>query len=390
VPYAQTMRFGFATATRIVFGEGALKEVGPEASAWGGRALVVTGRTASRARRLLDDLSHVEMETELFQVPGEPSVEIVGEALASARRHQSDLIIAIGGGSVLDTGKAVAALLANGGEPLDYLEGIGRGKPLTRRAVPCIAIPTTAGTGSEVTRNAVLGSAEHRVKVSMRSPLMLPALAVVDPELTYSLSPDQTAGPGLDTLTQLIEAYVSSRANPLTDGICCEGLPRGARSLRRAYENGADKSARRAMSMASLFGGLALANAGLGAAHGFAGPIGGLFPAPHGALCACLLPHVMATNVRALQERGADEECLARYDRVARMVTGRPDARASDGIEWVGALCRALRIPALSTYGIREKDFPTLIEKAKKASSMRGNPIALTEAELEGILQSAV
>ncbi|HSG20091.1 MAG TPA: iron-containing alcohol dehydrogenase, partial [Burkholderiaceae bacterium] len=276
--------------------------------------------------------------------------------------------------------------------PLDYLEVIGAGKAITQPAAPYLAIPTTAGTGAEVTRNAVLGSPEHRVKVSLRSPLMLPRLAVIDPELTYQLPPRLTASTGLDALTQLLEPYVSHLANPLTDAICREGLRRAARSLRRAYRQGrADLPARNDMALASLLGGLALANAKLGAVHGFAGPLGGMFPAaPHGATCAALLPQVMAVNVQALQERATAERALRRYDEVAQILTGSDRATAADGVAWVRDLCRELQIPPLNSYGLTEADFPALIEKSAKASSMKGNPIKLTGEEMAEILRRAL
>ena len=384
------MRFEFATATRILFGMGTLQEVGPIAKGMGARAFVVTGRTPSRAEPLLTALNAQGVEYVTFSVDGEPTTEVVRLGTQRARENQCDLVIGFGGGSALDAGKAIAALLMNGGSPLDYLEGIGRGKPLIQAPAPYIAIPTTAGTGTEVTRNAVLASPEHRVKVSLRSPLMLPRLALVDPEFTYTLPPDVTARTGLDALTQLIEPYVSNRATPMTDGFCREGMRRTARSLRRAYERGDDPAAREDMALASLFGGLALANAGLGAAHGFAGPLGGMFPAPHGAVCAALLPHVMEINVRALRERLPGSEALQRYDEIACILTENVRATAADGVHWVLDLCQALHIPPLSSYGVMVKHVPTLIEKASVASSMKGNPIVLTPDEMQEILTRAL
>jgi alcohol dehydrogenase class IV len=235
-----------------------------------------------------------------------------------------------------------------------------------------------------------LGSPEHRVKVSLRSPLMLPRLAIVDPELTYDLPPALTASTGLDALTQVLEPFVSPLANPLTDAICREGLQRVARALRRAYEHGGDVTARQDMALASLLGGLALANAKLGAVHGFAAPFGGMFPAPHGATCAALLPHVMAINVQALQARDPDHQALRRYAEAAQLLTGHDRATAGDGVTWAQALCRELQVPGLSTYGLTEADFPMLIEKAAKSSSMKGNPIELTAEELGEILSRAL
>lgn len=384
------MRFEFATATRIIFGPGTLREVGPIVTEMGRRALVVTGRSVERAAPLLDALSAEGVGTTVFSVTGEPTTEVVRRGTEQARKTACDLVIGIGGGSALDAGKAVAALLTNGGDPLDYLEVIGAGKPLIRPSAPYIAIPTTAGTGAEVTRNAVLVSPEHRVKVSLRSPLMLPGLALVDPELTYGLPPAVTASTGLDALTQVMEPYVSKTANPLTDAICREGMHCAARSLRRACEQGDDPAAREDMALASLFGGLALANAKLGAVHGFAGPLGGMFHGPHGAICARLLPHVMRVNVHALRERGRNSRALQRYDEVAQILTGDKRATADDGVRWVRDLCDALKVPPLATYGLTRENFRTLVQKASAASSMQGNPIKLTRSELELILTRAL
>jgi len=384
------MRFEFATATRIIFGPGTLREVGPIAAEMGSRALVVIGHTAARATPLLDELAAQGIDTVTYSVASEPTVGTARLGVQRAQEAECDLVIGFGGGSTLDTGKAIAALLTNGGDPLDYLEVIGAGQPLTRPSAPCIAIPTTAGTGSEVTRNAVLTSPEHRVKVSMRSPLILPRLALVDPELTYSLPAAITASTGLDALTQVLEAYVSNRANPLTDGLCREGMCRAARSLRRAYEQGDDAAARQDMALASLFGGLALANAKLGAVHGFAGPMGGMFSAPHGAICGRLLPHVVAVNVRALQERMPESEALRRYDEVAQILTGNTSATADDGVAWVQELCDALQVPSLASNGVTAVEFPALIEKASVSSSMQGNPIRLTTGEMREILTQAL
>lgn len=308
------MRFEFATPTRIIFGAAALDEVAPLAAEMGSCAFVVTGRSTERAKPLLEQLNKRQIKCITFNVPGEPTTTIAKAAVSQARQAECDLVIAIGGGSVIDTGKVVAAMLTNSGQLKDYLEVVGQARALACRAVPHIAIPTTAGTGAEVTRNAVLGLPEHRGKVSMRSPLMLPSLAVVDPLLTHSMPPFITAGTGLDAITQLIEAYVCNKANPLTDGICREGLKRAGRSLRIAYENGSNRAAREDMALASLFGGLALANAKLGAVHGLAGPLGGMISAGHGVICARLLPYVMKANIRALQSRADDLPALARYD----------------------------------------------------------------------------
>jgi alcohol dehydrogenase class IV len=379
------MRFEFATATRIVFGAGVRREAPGAAAALGRRALLVTGAATERVSGCL-----AGMPTVPFAVAGEPTIETARRGVALAREEGCDVVVAIGGGSAIDAGKALAALLTNPGDPLEYLEVIGRGQPLECAPAPFIAMPTTAGTGSEVTRNAVLGSPEHRVKASLRSERMLPRLALVDPELALGLPPGVTASTGLDALTQLIEPYVSVRSNAMTDLFCVEGIQRAGRALPRVWENGADIEARTDMAWAALLGGLALANAGLGAVHGFAAPIGGMFPSPHGAVCAALLPHAMAINVEALHRRAAGSVALERYQEVARLLTGRPQATAEDGIQWVAELCRKLEIPPLRTYGVRDGDIPALVEKAARASSMKGNPIALDGGELREIVARAM
>jgi len=382
------MRFEFATATRILFGPGAVIDVPPAAAVLGRRALLVTGGDIERSGPLREQLSAHGIATVTVAVAGEPTVDTARAGAQRAREQACDLVIGLGGGSVLDSGKAIAALLTNGGDPLDYLEVIGRGKALAKPSAPYIAIPTTAGTGAEVTRNAVLASPEHHVKVSLRSPLMFPRLAVVDPELTHTLPPAITASTGLDALTQLIEPFVSNSANPLTDALCREGIRRAARSLRRAYEDGSDAAAREDMALASLFGGLALANAKLGAVHGCASPLGGLFPAPHGAICARLLAYVMDANVRALQVHAAGSP--TRYAEIARILTGRLDATIPEGIEWVRSLCADLDIPGLSRYGLTEAGIPTVVAEAQRTSSIRGNPVVLSDRELADILRKAL
>jgi len=384
------MRFEFATATRIIFGPGTLSEVSAIAPKLGSRALVVTTRTVSRAQPLFALLDKTGIAYECFAVDGEPTVETARAGTELACKTDCDLIIGFGGGSVLDTGKAIAGLLTNDGDPLDYLEVIGRGQPISQSAAPYIAIPTTAGTGAEVTMNAVLASPEHRQKVSLRSPLMLPRVALVDPTLTFDLPPAITATTGMDALTQCLEPFVSNKANPMTDSLAREGMTRAARSLLRAYEHGDDPTAREDMAITSLFGGLSLANAKLGAVHGFAGVIGGMFPAPHGAVCARLLPPVMTVNVRALRQRQPDSDALHRYDEMARILTGNSNAKSDDGVTWVEELGSALQIPPLSAYGITPVDFPVLIEKSASASSMQGNPIKLTPDELEEVLTRAL
>lgn len=380
--------FEFATANRIVFGAGKLNELGKQIEARTKRLLLVRGRSSDAITRVEEILSASGIPFTESQVHGEPTIEVVREGVKVAQG--CDAVIGLGGGSVLDTGKAIAALVTNPGDVFDYLEVIGKGQPLVNAPLPYIAIPTTAGTGSEVTRNAVLESTEQNVKVSLRSPMMLPRLALVDPELTYTLPPELTASSGLDALTQLIEPFVSAKANPMTNAICREGLSHAARSLRGAYENGADKEAREGMSLAALFGGLALANAALGAAHGFAGPLGSMLHAPHGVLCARFLPLVMKANIKALETRQPGHPVLERYTEIARILTGKKDATAQDGVRWVSELVRDLKIPRLVTYGMSEEKFSEAIEKTRNANSFKGNPIALNDEELREILVRAL
>jgi alcohol dehydrogenase class IV len=393
----------FATAGRIVFGAGTRHQLPAILRTFGNRALLVGGRhlhdnhaDAASGMLMLPDLGDVVP----FVVNGEPTIDVVRRGAELFRAERCEVVIGIGGGSVLDAAKAIAALATNRGDALDYLEVIGRGQPLEQPPAPCIAAPTTAGTGSEVTRNAVLGSPEHGVKASLRHASMLPRVAVIDPELTLTLPPAVTASTGLDALTQVIEPYVSPRATPMTDAFCLEGIRRVARALRIAAgpEGASRLDARIDMSLASLFGGLALANAGLGVIHGFAAPIGGMFSAPHGAVCAALLPHGMTANLQALRVRaksadGAAAAALAAIDRyrmVAVTFTGDSEATPEAGIAAVASLCADLRIPGLRAYGINETHAEELARKALNSSSMKANPITLGEAQMHAVLLAAL
>jgi alcohol dehydrogenase class IV len=383
------MTWEFATAGRILFGPGAASQIAPAARAMGKRALLVTGRKPRQAARLVADLHAAGAGCTPFPTAGEPTLETVRAGVETARREGCDVVIACGGGSAIDAGKAIAAMLTNPGDVLDYLEVIGSGRALEFPPLPFIAAPTTAGTGSEATRNAVLLSPEHGVKASLRSPMMLPRLAVIDPECMLSVPPEVTAATGLDALSQLLEPFVSGRANAFTDMLCREGLRRAAACLRRAHADGADLEARTGMAMASLLSGMALANAGLGAVHGFAAPIGGAFPAPHGAVCAALLAPVTQWNLRALRQREPLSPALAKYEEAARLLD--PAARSADDlVDWLEQIRQDLCIPRLSAYGLREADIPALCEKAARASSMKGNPIQLEQSELEAILRAAL
>lgn len=384
------MRFELALPHRVLFGRGTVAELAPAARAHGRHALVVTGRDATRAAPLVDQLASAGLAVTTLPIAQEPTTEDARRGVATARAAGCDHVIGLGGGAAIDAAKAISALLTNPGDLLDYLEVIGRGRTLEIPAAPCLAVPTTAGTGAEVTRNAVLASPAHQVKVSLRSPSMLPRLALIDPELTFSLPPALTATTGLDALTQLIEPYLSCRAQPFTDALCVEGLRAAARSLRRACESGRDAAARTDMALASLHGGFALANAGLGAVHGLAGPIGGMFPAPHGAVCAALLAPTLETNLRALRARAPQHPALPRFAELGRLLTGRPQADAEDALRWVADLVAALRIPRLAHFGVTAADAEAIVSAAARASSMKANPLPLTPAELHSILTAAL
>jgi alcohol dehydrogenase class IV len=380
--------FELATAARIVFGAGRAAEVPAEAAAMGlSRVLLVTGRTAGRAAPLAAGLAARGVASVGFPVAGEPTVELVREGIALGRREGCQGVIAVGGGSAIDAGKAVAGLLGNGADdPLEHLEVVGRGLPLTRPALPFVAVPTTAGTGSEVTRNAVLGAGG--TKASLRSPHLLARLAVVDPDLLVGLPRHVLVASGLDALSQLVEPFLSARANPVTDGLAAEGLRRSSRALRPACLEGLTAGRREDLALASLLGGLCLANAGLGAVHGFAAPAGAALGAPHGALCAALLAPCLTVNLRALRARAPEGE--ARFAELARILTGRPDAAPEDGIAWVEALCRDLGVKGLAAHGLRPEGIADLVARARGASSMKANPVALTEPELEEVVRLAL
>ena len=381
--------FEFATAGRIVFGSGTRRSLGGILAGLGRRVLVVGGATRRHDAWLDPLLAEQGVVRADFAVAGEPTLDTARAGAAAARSAGCDLVLGLGGGSVLDAAKAIAALATQPGDVLDYLEVIGGGRPLVAPPLPCVAVPTTAGTGSEVTRNAVLGSPEQGVKASLRSPAMLPRVAVVDPELTLSLPAAVTAASGLDALAQLIEPFVSVKRQPLTDAVCRAGLARVAWALRQACAEPGDLAAREAMSLASLCGGMALANASLGAVHGFAGPIGGMFPAPHGAVCAILLAGVIEANIAATRQ-GADTDTLARYAEIARLLTGDATAQPDAAAAWVRQLVAELAIPPLAAWGMTTADIPAVVEKARQASSMKGNPASLAEETLAAILAGAL
>ncbi len=383
-------RFDLAVPADIRFGAGRVGEVPEAFSALGAeRVLVITGRTVHRADAVRTALTEAGISSVGFAVAGEPSVDLLREVVAVAADSSSDAVLGFGGGSALDVAKAAAVLTTSGGDPMDHLEVVGAGRPIEKPGLPCIAVPTTAGTGSEVTRNSVLSAGE--VKASLRSPLMLPRVAVVDPDLLVDLPRPVIAASGMDALAQLIEPLLSARANPFSDALARDGIRRSARSLRRAADEGmADPGVREDLALASLFGGLCLANSGLGAVHGLAAAAGARLSAPHGAVCAAVLAAAMAVNLEALRERAPDHPALPRMAEVAAILTGRPDASAEDGISWLEDLTMALSVPRLGRYGLEKNGIPDLVAAGQAASSMRANPIALSADEITEIVNRSL
>lgn len=388
--HSTCMHFTFQAPATVVFGRDTARQLPAHIAATGHAALVVTGANPARHRDLLETIRQAGLAVTLFPVAGEPTVETAMSGAHLARAQGCDVVVGLGGGGALDTAKAVAALATNTEDVFTYLEVVGAGQPLTERPLPLVAVPTTAGTGAEATANAVLTVPGERVKVSLRSAMMLPDVALVDPLLSATMPPAVTAATGLDALTQLLEAFVSNKANPMTDALCREGLQRASGSLLAAYTDGKNLDAREDMALASLLGGMALANAKLGAVHGFAAPLGGLFGAPHGQVCASLLSVVTTANIRALRERAPDSPALAAYATAAVILTGSPQATPEDGASRLATLCRALHAPTLGQLGLTPADIPTVVEKTARASSMKGNPIELSSKELADILSAAI
>ena len=381
--------FEFAPPERIVFGAGKVTQAGALTASLGQSALLVTGRDVRRAEPVRESFRSAGLNWVEWAVAGEPTVSEVRAGAEAARSLGVDCVVACGGGSVLDAGKAIAALTPQSGDVFRFLEIIGQGLPLENHPLPFLAMPTTAGTGAEATRNAVLTSPEHALKVSLRSPKMVPRIALIDPSLSLGLPPELTACTGLDALTQLLEPWVSCKANGMTDACCREGIPRMVRSLGKAIADGQNLEARTDLAYGAFLSGLALAHSGLGAVHGLAGPIGGRFLAPHGAVCAALLGPVWRANVETLSRTTPGHPTLERYRQAAQWLTGIPGASIDEGLRWITESVREWPIPRLAQYGLRVSDFPELVRAAQASSSMKGNPIGLPDEVLLQVLAEA-
>jgi alcohol dehydrogenase class IV len=385
------MAFDFFGVPRIVFGRGAVARLPEIGQSLGTKAMVVFNGAAHPG--IADLLASKGVACVSLRQRGEPRVRDVEAGVDLAWRENCDVLVGAGGGSAIDAAKAIAGVLANGGSPLDYMEVIGKGQPIAKSAAPWVAVPTTAGTGAEVTRNAVIGEPSRKFKASLRSELLLPRVALVDPELGVGAPREVTASSGMDALCQLIESYTSTGATPVTDALALKGIELAAGSLRRAYADGSDVDARADMALAALLSGVTLTNAGLGAVHGFAAPLGANFPVPHGTACAALLPHVMAANIAALRSQSREHPVLRRYAAVGRLLGpgAGGDERAMDaGVAATSALVSDLRIPPLRQYGLTLQRVPEMVALARKASSMRFNPVALTDDALAEALTRAI
>ncbi len=379
------MEFQFLTSPRIIFGAGAVDQLGEVVAEHGERPLLVLGGEETGGARHEQMIERVSPAA-VGHCHREPTAEDVDGVVAGAREKGCDVVVAAGGGAVLDCGKAASAMLTNPGSLEEYLEGVGTGRAIEMPPCPTVAVPTTAGTGSEVTKNAVISGPGY--KKSVRSPMMIPKVALVDPRLTRTMSPALTASCGMDALIQLMEAYISRSATPMTDGLAIQGVELAGWSLPRAFADGDDDEAREAMALASLLGGVCLANAGLGAVHGFASPLGALFPIPHGVACAALLPQVMEANLRASRDTEVEKRVWSRFAMLMQTLTGQRND-VETGLEILGDLQQKLSIPRLGELGVSEADFPRIVAGAR-GSSMGYNPVALTDEQLTGILAAAL
>ena len=367
---------------RILFGRGEAAKTAGLAAGFGPRVLVVHGRDAARAAWLLADLNRAGCGVHALICAKEPDLPMLEAALAKARVFAPDVVIGLGGGAVLDLAKALAGLIPATGKVLDHLEGAGQGLPLIQNPLPFVAVPTTSGTGAEATKNAVIDVPAQRRKVSLRDDRMMARLAIVDPALTDGCPRGVTLSSGLDALTQVIEPYLCNRANPATDALARAAIPMALAAL-PALMQGEDSGARDAMAWVSLSGGLALANAGLGAVHGLAGVIGGVTGAAHGAICGTLLPFVIAAN-RAAMPAGPVAERLAEVDAMLSTAFG-----GGPGTEALHRWSRRNGLPGLAALGLDAKDHGSVAAAAAGASSMKANPVVLSEAVLQAILRAA-
>ncbi len=390
------INFNFFTSSEIYFGRGKIKELPELCKRFGKKIFLLRGKRSFEENEtiisIFQELSKNFVIQE-FVVLSEPEVEVVEEAVGIARDFKPDIIVSVGGGSVVDTGKAVSGLCTNEGYVIDYLEGVGKGKKIEKPPIPFIAIPTTAGTGSEVTKNAVISSRKLKFKKSIRHEYLIPKIALVDPSLTDKLSPEVTASSGIDALTQLLESFLSINSNPLTEAISLKGLELASKFLLEAYENGNNRKARDAMSLSALLSGMALANAGLGAVHGIAAALGGLFNIPHGVACGILLPSTFEVNLQSIIHKEGKEEKFQKFVTISKILTQStnetPDEIIRSAIKYLKDLKQKLKLPSLKDLGITESDIPQIV-KESRGSSMKTNPVVLSDEEISKIIFSSL
>jgi alcohol dehydrogenase class IV len=377
--------FQFMTPTKIVFGPGALEQSLSIVNQYGYSVLLVTGENSQRASIVIDYLLEQNMRYQHLAVSGEPNITMVEEAAAVSRRFKPDMVIAMGGGSAIDMGKSLAAIIPNQGNVYDYVEVVGRNVPLKSNSLPMITIPTTASTGAEVSNKAVLRSAQDQVKVSLRSPNIFPDIAIVDPSLTYTTKASIVSRGAMATFNHLLEAYVCGEPNPLTDMICEQGLKKLSENVIAATVD-ADAKAREQLSFAATLGGIAISNVKLGAAHGLSSSLGGKLNIAHSIITARLAPIVMAENIAVAQQEGR-ADIIARYKIVSEIMTKNSHARHDDCIGWAQMMLEQLRLPSLTDYGICQTSFDQVARDALQSNSIKGNPVPLTEQRLIYILQ---
>lgn len=353
----------------------------------GKSCLVVCGSSLNRYELLCKAINKTKLT--LVQICHEPTVDQIESLRASLKGKHFDFIIGVGGGSVLDTAKALAALLPQNSPATDYLEVIGKGLPLQEDPLPTVLIPTTSGTGSEATKNAVLEDSKTQRKISLRSDSLFATLVWLNPTLTLSLPQEVTAHCGFDALTQLLEAYVSNKSNPITDAFCEKGLAYCGSSILKTYLKPDNLNARGEMQLASFYSGVALANAGLGAVHGLAAPLGGLLHAKHGAICASLLFHVTKENLIQLQERDRSSLSLTKYSKASKLLLQKKEATAEDLLNWISDLSLTFKIKSLKSYGLNNENALRAVKNALESNSMKGNPIPLSNESLSKILSNA-
>jgi alcohol dehydrogenase len=387
--------FAFASLPHIVFGCGKISVLADAVVKFGKNILILTGGRSfvesDRWNLLTQALANKSIRTLHRSCTGEPSPDRIDQAVAELRDEGVEVVVAIGGGSVIDTGKAISAMLPEGESVFPYLEGVGTGKVHSGRKIPFIAVPTTGGTGSEATKNAVLGhTGPDGFKRSLRHDNFIPNLALIDPELSLTCPSEVTAACGMDALTQLFESFVSTGASPLTDAFAAEGLSCFVdNTLRRCVDTPGDTTSRSKMSLAALLSGITLANAGLGVVHGLASAIGGLFDIPHGVVCGTLLSEATRINIGKIAEsKGWDCPELAKHALAAEKLHGggsvtRIETRCNELVNLFDQWTGELNIPRLGTYGVTEADIVKIVSQ----TGLKNNPVTLTHEEIGEIVR---